>query len=86
MKVLLVTNALGGGAGRACTRLFEALRLNGIDVKLLHLEGQGSGYRVFLSEYSRSFLTADNLIPASGHETHAHGRLPSQLPDAGFYS
>ena len=42
MKVLLVTNALGGGAGRACTRLFEALRLNGIDVKLLHLEGQGS--------------------------------------------
>lgn len=41
MKVLLVTNALGGGAGKACMRLFEALRLNGTEVKLLHLEGQG---------------------------------------------
>lgn len=40
MKILLISNALGGGAGKACLRLFYALRRNGQEVKLLHLEGQ----------------------------------------------
>ena len=40
MKILLVSNSLNGGAGKACLRLFYALRHDGKDVKLLHLEGQ----------------------------------------------
>jgi glycosyltransferase involved in cell wall biosynthesis len=39
MKILLVTNSLSGGAGKACTRLFKALEANGQNVKLLYLDG-----------------------------------------------
>lgn len=38
MKVLLVANSLGGGAGKACLRLYYALRGAGVDVRLLYLE------------------------------------------------
>lgn len=39
MKILLITNSLSGGAGKACRRLYESLTLNGSNVKILHLEG-----------------------------------------------
>lgn len=43
MRVLLVSNAVTGGAGKACHRLYLALRARGTDVRLLYLEGRGSG-------------------------------------------
>ncbi len=43
MRILLVSNAVVGGAGKACLRLFHALRHSGHDVKLLQLEGWISG-------------------------------------------
>lgn len=39
MKILLITNSLSGGAGKACLRLFHALESNNQNVKLLYLEG-----------------------------------------------
>jgi glycosyltransferase involved in cell wall biosynthesis len=42
MKILLVSNSVDGGAGKACLRLFYALRTNGQDAKILHLEGRAS--------------------------------------------
>lgn len=40
MKVLLVTTEIGGGAGKACHRLFLALRDHGVEVRMLYLEGR----------------------------------------------
>lgn len=40
MKILLVSNALTGGAGKACIRLYNAFsKIKGLEVKLLYLEG-----------------------------------------------
>lgn len=42
MKTLLISNALYGGAGKACHRLYTALRGRGEDVRLLYLDGRTS--------------------------------------------
>lgn len=39
MKILLVTYSLRGGAGKACYRLYEALKEQNPDVKILYLDG-----------------------------------------------
>jgi glycosyltransferase involved in cell wall biosynthesis len=51
MKILLVSNAIGGGAGKACLRLFDALKLKGHEVKLLHLEGRTTANPDIVSLY-----------------------------------
>ncbi len=42
VNILIVSNALSGGAGKACHRLYHALRAKGDNVKLLQLEGRSS--------------------------------------------
>lgn len=39
MRILLVTYSLRGGAGKACYRLYEALKEQNTDVKILYLDG-----------------------------------------------
>ena len=52
MKILLVTNSVNGGAGKACRRLFEALRLSGHNAKILHLDGEVDSDDNIVSMYS----------------------------------
>lgn len=52
MKILLVSNSLGGGAGKACLRLYNALSITkGFEVKLLYLEGGKSSDPNLISFY-----------------------------------
>ena len=52
MKILLITNSLGGGAGKACRRLYDSLTLYGCNVKILHLEGSIDSDENIVSMYS----------------------------------
>ena len=59
MKILLITNSLSGGAGKACRRLYESLALSGCNVKILHLEGGIDSDKNIVSMYpsiSKLFL------------------------------
>ena len=52
MKILLVSNALTGGAGKACLRLYNALsETKGLEVKFLYLEGGKSTNPNLISFY-----------------------------------
>ncbi len=52
MKILLIANSISGGAGKACRRLYESLKLSGINVKILHLEGGSEADKNIVSMYS----------------------------------
>ena len=51
MKVLLVSNSVSGGAGKACLRLYEALKGAGHEAKILQLEGKKSADPDVVSYY-----------------------------------
>ena len=53
MKVLLVSNSISGGAGKACLRLYEALIGSGQEAKILLLEGGESIDPNIVSFYPR---------------------------------
>lgn len=53
MKILLVSNSVQGGAGKACLRLYEALKIAGHEAKILKLEGGGAANSDIVSFYPR---------------------------------
>ena len=54
MKILLVTYSISGGAGKACKRLYEALKSSGYQVKILKLEPGMNHDESIVSMYSTS--------------------------------
>ena len=52
MKILLITNSVSGGAGKACRRLYESLTFYGCNVKILHLEGSNDSDENIVPIYS----------------------------------
>ena len=54
MKILLVTYSINGGAGKACKRLYEALKDSGNSVKVLKLEPEKTSDNDIVSFYSSS--------------------------------
>lgn len=89
MKILLVSNSLTGGAGKACLRLYFALQAKNIDVRLLYLEPcrhpADSGIASFYPSVSTLFIRQLISQPAVKLENWWHGnrsghyRLPSSI-------
>ena len=88
MKILIVSNTVYGGAGKACLRLYEAMRKRGEDVKLLHLEGRQSNDPNIVSFYPKTrdlFLRQMRSTPSRilRHmilgDTNREYRLPSSI-------
>lgn len=88
MKILLVSNATSGGAGKACLRLYAALKDAGHEAKILQLEGGGSADPDIVSFYPKVrdlFLRQVTSFPVTALRHFLVGdrqrkyRLPSSI-------
>ena len=51
MKILLITYSINGGAGKACKRLYDALKESNNEVKILKLESGNDSDNDIVSMY-----------------------------------
>jgi glycosyltransferase involved in cell wall biosynthesis len=88
MKVLLVSNAINGGAGKACHRLYQSLRAQDVDARMLYLDGRSPHDPNVISLYGNVrdlFLRQLLFLPRTRFDSLLAGdarhryRLPSSI-------